>query len=83
MHNMQLQEFLREVLEPEVDRPGRQKSQERDCCTEYEDAQHVEELVAVQGTPAAAEGRHSCGECAQQPHREDREHRLHPIWQTW
>lgn len=78
---MQLEELLCEVLEPEVDCPGRQKSQKRDGGAEYEDAEHVEQLVAVQGSPAATERPHSCGERAQQPHREDREHRLRQIWQ--
>ena len=81
IHNMQLEELLGEVLEPEVDRPGRQKSQKRNGGAEYKDAEHVEQLVAVQGSPAATERPHSCGERAQQPHREDREHCLCHIWQ--
>ncbi len=57
---MQLEELLREVLEPEVDGPGRQESQKRDRGAENENAEHVEELVAVQGPPSAAEAPH-CG----------------------
>ncbi len=41
MHYVQLKELLRQVLQPEVDRPGRQEPQERDCCTEHRDAEHV------------------------------------------
>jgi hypothetical protein len=81
MHNMQLEELLGEVLEPEIYRPGRQKSQKRDGGAEYEDAEHIEQLIAVQASPAATERPHSCGERAQQPHREDREHSLRQIWQ--
>ncbi len=56
VHHVQLEELLRQVLQPEVDRPGRQEAQERDRRPKHRHAEHIEELVAMQGPPATVEG---------------------------
>lgn len=74
MYDMQLQELLREVFEPEVYGSSRQQPQKGQRDAKDEDAQQVKELVSLQAhTPVRLrQRRHRLCKA----HGQDREHCL-------
>lgn len=72
--DLQLQELLGEILDPEVDRSSIQAIQEEEGDEEHDDTKHVRQLLALQGPPLMPLLSTQRHKLSQGSHKSDGEH---------